>query len=508
MSVISGEQTLFNPLTVFKAIFRFSELVTNGETPVSKGLSDFVAYAGSTGLTGDAVVKDFNFNFADSNCDVNILGISQSSTACLAVYDISNSLNPGNVDSEYYGCLLDGVHVEIYIADTFDDNYDMDDDRHYGWEQYGDWYTTNFEANLSDGGMEPVMVSLEDKVNIIGGSEVTFEDGEEEAIAGLTGVAILRATLNNVKWWDSANMQYRYLQEGVDYVINITDTDDIFGITKGSLVRDVINNVCQTLLARAYVRLDGKLYIEPFDYVHTTNEWLVAGQNSLVSSLTGNNIYSDVCVKYYDRGQLESGQLADVELETLNSTDSVVDKFISFGRNAASIDSVEVKYDITADNQNPEDLMIDEIYYRGWSKGCNVRIALKSSESAYTIEGARLIVKGMVPSGNSLESQHYNINTDTKTATSMTLYYNSNQILSADKADTLAQKIAGYIKTEIYRKSISGAIYSLKMCIGDKFTLTDVGPTFSGTYRIINVAINLGESYGVNLTLTPIEEED
>lgn len=508
MSVISGTGTLFNPETVFKAVFKFSELVTNGETHVSKGLSDFVAYAGSSGMTNNAIVSNFDFNFIDSNCDVNLLGISQSSTACISVYDIGNSLNPGNTSSPYYGCLLDGVHVEIYIADETDDNYDIGDDRHFVWEPYGNWYTTNFEAALGDSGMEPVRVSLQDRMNIIGGMEVVFEDGEQEALAGLTGVAILRAVLNNVKWWNSSTMQYEHLVENVDYVILIEDTDDIFGITKGSLVRDIINNVCQTLLARAYVRYDGKLYIEPFNYVHIENEWQVAGQNSLVSSLTGNNIYSDICIKYYGKGQLESAVIASQELDDMSSDDLVVDKFVSFSRNVASIDSVDIAYNVDPENENPEELMIDSIYYRGWSKGANVRINLKESESAYTIKGARLVMKGMVPSGEAKESSHYNIDEDTKTATSMTLYYNTNQILSDEVANLLAQKIAGYIKTEIYRKSISGAIYTLKMCVGDKFTLTDVGSTFNGIYRITAISISIGEAYSVNLTLTPVEEEE
>lgn len=507
MAVVSGNDTIFNPNTCFKAVFKFSELTTNGETPVSKGLSDFVAYAGSVALEGAHIV-DQQFNFIDSNCDVNLLGISQSSTAALQVYDYAGTLNPSNTDSPYYGCLLDGIHVEIYKADTFDEQYEPDEDEYYEWETYGDWYTTNFSCAIGEGGVEPVNVSLQDKLNIVGGMEVVFEDGEDEAMSGLTGVAILRAVLNNVKWWDGSNMQYRHWVEGTDYIINIQDTSDIFGITKGELVRDIINNVCQTLLARAYVRYDSKLYIEPFDYYHTDNEWLIKGQSSLVSSLTGNNLYSDVCVKYWDRAQLKNDVIASVNLEDIDSTAGVISKSVTFGRNAASIDSVDIYYDINADNENPEDLMIDSIYYRGWSKGCNVKIALVESENEYTIKGARLVVRGMIPDGEAMESNHYNIDADTKTATSMSLYYNSNQILTSDAANTLAEKIAAYIKTEIYRKSISGTFYTLNMCVGDKLELEDVGPTFDGVYRITAVSVNIGENYSLNLTLTHVEEED
>lgn len=505
MSVISGENTWFNPETVFKVVIKFSELVTNGSTPVSKGLSDFVAYAGSSGMSNYAVVSDFNFDFIDSNCDVNMLGVSQSSTACISIYDIYNRLNPGNSSSPYYGCLLDGVHVEIYISDEVDENYDIGDDRHFVWTKYCDWYTTNFEAELGDGGMMPVRISLQDRLNIIGGMEVTFEDGEQEALAGLTGVAILRAVLNNVKWWNTSLMQYVNLVENTDYVILIEDTDDIFGITKGSLVREVINNVCQTLLARAYIRHDGKIYIESFDHAHTSNTWQITGQNSLVSSLTGNNIYSDVCVKYYKKNQLKSSVIASQEIDDMSSEDTTVDMFVSFSRNVASIDTADVMYNVDPENENPESLMIDSIYYKGWNRGANVRINLKESETPYTIKEASLVMTGMVADGEPKESNHYNINTDTKTVTSMTLYYNANQILDDADANVLAQRIASYMKTEIYRKTISGTWYTMKMCVGDELIITGAGSTFNGTYRITAMSISIGDTYSANLTLTPIE---
>ena len=246
MANVTGKDTLIATNTIVKASIKFSELIDIEGT--SLGLDDIVVYYGDVNESGMFIVEA-DFNFIDSNCDVNMLGVSESSTACLLLYDRTGVLSPDNEDSPYYSTLINGVHVKIEINDHEENNTPV-------WEPYGEWYITSVTSELADGEYQPLRICLQDRLNILGDMEITNDEGELAAISGVTAAEILDGVLSNIKWL-GVN-----LESGVDYVIDsaITAMDDaIFGVTSGSKVRDIINNVCRTCLARAYIRLDGKL---------------------------------------------------------------------------------------------------------------------------------------------------------------------------------------------------------------------------------------------------------
>ena len=492
MANVTGKDTLIATNTIVKASIKFSELIDIEGT--SLGLDDIVVYYGDVNESGMFIVEA-DFNFIDSNCDVNMLGVSESSTACLLLYDRTGVLSPDNEDSPYYSTLINGVHVKIEINDHEENNTPV-------WEPYGEWYITSVTSELADGEYQPLRICLQDRLNILGDMEITNDEGELAAISGVTAAEILDGVLSNIKWL-GVN-----LESGVDYVIDsaITAMDDaIFGVTSGSKVRDIINNVCRTCLARAYIRLDGKLYIEKYNKKHTSNTWIVDGMTAIHSINNSNALYSSVCVKYYNRKRTASELIASYDLPDIPDQESelVLDGtniiFVPFNKSVASIDRIETYVPMGEDENQDENATLTVTKWTGWSNGCYIETE-NSTEDEELLD-CRIDVYGHVPVGQPKLSNVYPINDAVVTATNSVLYYVSDQILTKSDANKLARRIATYFKNEMRKKTMNDTIYSMKMCIGDKLVLQGVNSNFNGDYRITGVSISLGETYSLSLEL-------
>lgn len=509
MANITGRNTIFNPDMRYRVIFKFSELVNiSGQ---SLGLSDFMTYYNNGvntvtvgSLTCKTCVQEMQFDMIDSNCDVNLLGISESNTAFIRIFDSIGILSPDNEYSPYFGALVNGIHVQIMQADAVHSG----NDTIWTYSDYCDWYITSIKSELSDGGYQSIQISLQDRLNIIGDMEVTNDNGELASMSGLTGAEVLRQLFNNIKWL-GVN-----LSENTDYIIDsgiIAETSRIFGVSAGSKVRDVINNVCRTLLARCYIRLDGIIYIEKYNKVHTDNVWNIAGMQGLSSVNNSNAMYSDICVKYHTRKQTESKLIKTVEVPSLPSEDypdwDNITLFVEFDENVASIDKVVINNPIDSQESEGGEAYFNGVEaiitsWTGWGSGCYITVDVRVDDDVTEVSGLTIDIYGHVITGSGSLSKKKKIYEGVVTVTNSTLYYETDQIMSKSDANSLATKVATYFKHELRRKTINDTVYSLHMQVGDKLVISGVNDNFDGDYRITGLHISLGESYSMTIDLT------
>lgn len=512
MATISGRECLLNPNMRYRVIIKFSEL--KDSSGQSLGLSDFLTeYNGAISnityndnVISQTFVDKLKFDFIDSNCDVNLLGVSESSTALVEIVDIGGLLSPDNEDSPYFGALVNGVHVEIYQGDIYTNTI--------LYTKYGDWYITGVQSMLEEGGYQPIQISLQDKLNLIGNMDITNDNGELAALSGLTGAEILDQLLSNVVW--NGNK----LVKNTDYIIDsgiISVTDKVFGVTAGSKVRDVINNVCRTLLARCYIRLDGVIYIEKFNKVHTDNVWDIQGMSGIMSINNSNAMYSDICVKYHTRKQTASELIKTVEVPSLPDedypdwpTNEEITLFVGFDKPVASIDRMEVHVPVGESDGDDEDWNDYDAYaeiksWTGWSTGCYITILLRGgAEPNDYINNVTIDIYGHTIKGDGSVTKNYKIYEGVVTPAIQTLVYDTDQIMTKSAAKSLANQIAQYFKYELRKKTIQSTVYSLHMQVGDKLVISNTNANFDGNYRITAISISIDETYDMSMELTHI----
>ena len=106
-------------------------------------------------------IQNIAFSLTEGNCNVNPLGISISNSISMSIYDTEDRLSTTNKSSIYYGKIVNGVRIELFIS------YDK-----VNWEPYGEWYTTSWSGEFSDGSHGLISLTAEDKLNTIGAMEM------------------------------------------------------------------------------------------------------------------------------------------------------------------------------------------------------------------------------------------------------------------------------------------------------------------------------------------------
>lgn len=481
---IHTNDVLVNNFTAYKAVFKFSELVDhNGD---SLGLEDYTVYLRCDETSLIKKIQSLDFNMSDGNNSVNMLGIAISNTARLSIFDLYGTLDPDNSNSDYNGVLLEGIKVLLYIADSIDSTKTEGTDEYWIWKDYGIWYTTAFEAELSDGGFNPVSVTLQDEINVLGNKEIDFDTDIDEFVNGTIGSSSIVELMETV-------FKAIGLTED-DYVIDdsFSSASVNYGVINGTLFRDFLNNVCQLLMARAIVKHDGKLYIEPALEASGTETWVIDGQNTLKSTLAPNAIYESVIVKYYN--------VSDCQVESLIKTKKDIGNggtifSLEFYKTAMNIESVNIYFNNT---ERTLGNLVD-IAWRGWQNGINIYTASGSALPDATVE-----IFGLTAKKEPRNSAKAIINSDVVTSSSKVFYFDSKQILTDAQANALAVSIASYMKSMMYKKQMSGTVYTPMMQIGDKVTVQNCGDTYDGDYRLVGLDISISDGYVSNLTLLKI----
>lgn len=482
-----------NSYQAYIMTIKFSELVDS--EGVSLGLDDYTATIRPDIEVSDRLIRNTSFNWQRGNDDVDAFGMAESSTAMIEVVDRDGTLNPSNVDSPYYGYLLAGIPVEVYVSSDVDTTKTPGTDAYFIWQPYGRWLTVSFNAELSSGSYAPVQVALEDYLNTIGQRTIENPDEEGTAVGFVNQTA--SSLLANVFAITGIPQQY------INMII--PSSTFTFSAMFGELVRDVINRVCNTLALRCYTRRDGLIYIEPNTGVSDNNHhtWTVDGMTALTSEITNFAMYNEVYLKYSDKStnvRLLGSNTVDLE-QGLNTI------VIYFGSTAYDVRAVRAYVGVGDPDDDESESHIfdgegtfDIRIWQAWNNGIQLVVYASADIPSVTLEvygGTEKLSqnkkKVSIPIGN------------VQTAASMRYNIEYDGLLSDEQAQILAVNAANAVKMQSTIKRLNNTYYSLFMQAGDKIVIQNCGPSFNGTYIVNKVDISAGENYSLSAELLQLD---
>ena len=292
---------------------------------------------------------NLQINESEANIMGNPLGIFTSNTVNLEIVDKTNSLIPTNNNSKYYGYMRNGVQINIYKLPNL--------------EPFGEYFSTSWDIVREGGDYQTVNITGDDKLTYIGNMEIP----ELPSYIGLDVTDLLTNLFKAIGLTEE------------NYVIDESLSLSMsFSITKGSRVREVLNSIAQSLIARITLKRDGKIYIMPaFPNAEITGE--IENDEDIQNFTTSHNmanIYNKVKLNY----NLISNKPAEI-LETLNNVELVLGlntfSNISINKNILSYDGVYVEYD--ADEVSNDD-KISRIDFKGYQGGISIEIESTKQE--------------------------------------------------------------------------------------------------------------------------------
>lgn len=426
----------------------------------------YTVYTDITLATDGNFIKQIQFSLAEGNNRVNPLGISTSNSVNIQIYDTEDNLSPANKNSKYYGKVVNGVKVELFIA------YDG-----VTWSPYGVYYATSWDGGYSDGGHGLVNLSAEDKLNTIGNRDLPDLPAYSNVEAG--------DLISNVM----AGLGISNTEYSIDPAIN---QSLMYGIVAGTKVREFFNNICQLLFARVIIDREGIIrFVPALDFYSTGNELVISSEyTGSFTNRNNNNInYNKLSVKYLEGGETSREILFSDSSHSLAEGSNVITD-ITFKHRALSIEQVKVLFNSTESNA-----AISSLQYRGYQNGIQLNIDVANGP----INECKLIGEGIIVS----TTDRY-ITLDIANTTvigGITFEFDTKQMMTAASAQQLAAKLREYLSVVSRNIVMSGTALTPKLYIGDKLTVADTGTMYDGVYKVIGLDITIGEDYRLDATL-------
>lgn len=467
----------------YKVVIKFSEL--EDSEGVSLGLEDYVATIRPDVSVTDKLISNIHFNWQRGNDDVDAFGMAESSTASVEIIDRAGTLNPNNADSEYFGYMLAGIAVDVYISSGVDENEEPGTDEYFIWQTYGKWFTVSFNAELASGSYSPVVIALEDCLNTVG--QKTIEDPDNEGTA--VGLVDMGASDILTAIFGLAGLTVQDLQ------ITIPANTFKFSALYGEYVRDAVNRVCNTLNLRCYTRLDGKVYVEPNTGVSDANHhsWTVDGMTAMTSEITTFAMYNEVTLSYANKSaEVRALGYATVDLE--QGLNTVV---IYFGDRAYDVRSIRAFVSVGAgDGSFDGNGSFTISRWDAWQNGVQLIV-----NATADIPGVTFVAFGGTELSEESKKQRKAVIGNIKTAASMRYEISYDGLLSDEQSVQLVNNAVNAIKMQSVIKRIHNTYYSLFMQAGDALTIQNCGSSFDGTYIINKVDVTAGEAYSLSVEL-------
>lgn len=489
----------WRPGTVYKTVFKFSELRDGNGTLL--GLEDFTAYS-SNCVDGYSNIIELTVDRTDGDTSDVPLGIVESSTANVQIYDIQRRLDLDYAGSPYKSALIQGIKVYMYIATKAYRDETPGTDSYYKWEDYGTWYTTGFSGSFSDGGFDVVNVQLEDRVNVLGVKEIEFSDNDALQFAGINMIDLLKNVF--------ATMGVGTDEYEIDS--NLQDINLQYGIMSGTRFRDFLNNVCQMLIAKVRIDVHGILHVEPA-LKAGSEVWELELQNEMTSTTNSNSLYNSVVVDYYGISDCSYDRITsatqdlkfDTSIITPDSGKNVIS--LPFTNTAMSVCGVTVGKSTYADEMGLYGTAnVESIKWGAWQDGITMEIYVDGE-----IKDASIKVDGIVASKEPRKSRAYLIDEGVQSEATMVYHFDSKQMISSESADTLASYIATYMKKMRNTKSMSGTVYTPLMSVGDTIKIVNSTSAYNGIYRLTAINMRTGSDYSLGITiikLSDLEDDD
>lgn len=454
MAVITDKYWKGEPL---KAVIKFDST------------TNYTVYTNTEQSSNENWLYNASFSLSEGNNKVNPLGISTSNRVTLQIYDANDNLSPANINSPYYGKVVNGVEIDLYIS------YDGTT-----WTPYGKWYATSWDGAFSEGWHGMINVSAEDKLNTIGNYDLPLLPAYANVQAG----DLIANVFNGI-----GISQNEYT---IDPAIN---QELVYGIAVGGKVRDFLNNICQLLFARVIIDREGIIrFVPALNFYNNCNEiTLGADDTGAFQNKNNNNInYNKLSVKYLLAGDVNKAQIFKDSSHTLVVGQNVITD-ITFKNKVLSIEQVECLFD--SENSTAT---IESMHYEGYQDGIAITINL----SGESVNECELRGEGVIVSTT---DRYVTVNVDNASVIGGTTFeFDTKQMMNASQANAIATALKNYISKISRNVLMQGTALTPKLYVGDKVIIADTGTMYDGVYKIVAMEIVIGENYSLSCTFIRI----
>ena len=412
-------------------------------------------------------IKDISFSLDEGNSNVNPLGISTSNSVSILLYDTEDKLSPTNTNSPYYGKVVNGVEIDLFIS------YDGST-----WEPYGVYYATSWSGGYSDNTHDFISVSADDKLNTIG----NYDLPDLPAYSNVEAGNLIGSIMSGIGIGED--------EYGIDPAINKSLP---YGLTPGVKVRDALNNICQLIYARVIIDRTGKIWFVPALEVYSNaNELVIDNTGYTGTFLNKNNSnidYNKISVKYLEAGEVSREIIFSDSSHILSDGDNVITD-INLRHRVLSIEQVRIMYDATESGAN-----ISSINYKGYQNGIQLNVSVENGP----INQCEIIGKGIIVSTT---DRYISVDVDNATVVGgRTFEFDTKQMMTKTYATELANSLKNYLSVVSRNIIMENTVLTPKLYVGDKVTISNTGTIYDGVYKVIGLSIQMGEDYNLDATL-------
>jgi hypothetical protein len=472
----------------------------------------YVVYMGED-ATDDKYINGLLKNGNDAELAGNPLGIITSGDITLYIMDAYNRLMKSNDDSPYYGYM--GYGVEIQLEISYDDGVTYVD--------YGTYYSTGWDTDISDGYNDMTEITASDRLQYIGMQDIP----KLPAYSGITAKELLVNLFTALGF-----------QAGEYYIDPSLNLDIKFGITVGSKVRDVLNQIAQVLIARirfnrygvleviqAYPTwitgstaptnaqgADGNRYFDTttkYVYIKNNGVWsrdmdVVYIDDIVLSKLKSKHntamIYNQVEVQYIQLGNSAVNTLLRVSGITLKTG---VNDFYGLKFNGKTLDIEDVYFETAYTIKNgsgaDEVVSLTNISYQGYQDGADVHVTNNTSVPVV----CNLVIEGRLLDTITASESSNIIQANKKISNKLTI--KTDVVQDSATAKSIANNIANYM-------SKSGVVNTMDTIMTEKAVegdtvivdLSDNTAKLNGVHRLLNYNATHGINYNKYVTLLKV----
>ena len=433
--------------------------------------TEYTVYTDFEHSTSENFIKEIKFSLSEGNSSVNPLGIAVSNSINMQIFDKDDNLSPVNKNSIYYGKVVNGVEIDLFIS------YDGS-----SFEPYGIYFATSWDGQFSEGYHGLVNVSADDRLNTLG----NYDMPELPAYSNVEAGDLIANVMSG-------------LGLGTDeYTIDPSINQSLmYGIAQGGKVREFLNNICQLLFARVVIDRAGVVRFVPALSIYNNANEMEIGSDYTGTFQNKNNSninYNKISVKYLEAGETSRETLFTDNSHVLNDGENVITD-INFKFRALSVESVSVLFNGASTEDGP---VIDSLTYRGYQNGIQLNIDVSNGP----INECRLTGTGVAVSTTDRK-----VTVDVDNATVIggsTFEFDTKQMMSKSKAQEIANNLKNYLSIINRNVIMSGTAITPRLNIGDKLTLSNTGTMYDGQYKVTGMNISIGEDYTLDATLIRI----
>lgn len=418
-----------------------------------------------------AKIKGFHVDEKTAVTSGNPVGIMSPNSCNVVIFDPEYRLIPTNVNSPYYGYMRNGVKVNLYISYDFGET----------WEPLGEYFTEGWRVRKVNGGFEAAELTCTDKLTYIGNKDIP----KLSAYAGVDVKGLLREIFLAVG-----------LTESEFYIDPSLDLTMIYAITKGNKLREVLNTIAQSLIARVTVGRDGVVRVIPaFPSMEVVG---VLGPTFLESLTVSHNqlaVYNKVKLSYNKVDNRPSEVLLSLNNVLINPG---VNDFsnLQTSQNILSIDGVYIEFEGNSTDFDKD--RVEYIDYKASQRGIDIEIKSNATEPFY----CDLTVEGRTTGVTDAYVEKDVPGTDTKIGNTLSL--ESYVIQDESTAKSYVDKVVDYLYKMEQEVTISGLL-SPKLEPSKYIQVETNNHITDGNYLITQFRLSLDEvSYSVSATLIKI----